>query len=245
MNVVAIIQARTGSTRLPGKVLKDLFGKSVLEHVIERVASASCVNTICVATTSAPSDDPIVEIASSCGVSSYRGSEQDVLGRYLGAAKTEKADIVVRITSDCPLIDPDLLDQLVATFLTPRERPLDYLSNTLQRTYPRGLDAEVFTFRALEQANNEAARPYEREHVTPYIHQRPDRFQLLGLTGEADLSHHRWTLDTPEDFEFIHAVYAKLYTTGSMFKTQDILNLIAERPEIAQINAHIEQKPLG
>ena len=247
MRTVAIIQARTGSTRLPAKVLKHLAGKTVLEHVIVRVRAAAFVDEVIIATTTSPTDDPIVALAEACGVRWSRGSESDVLSRYFYAAQEAKADVVVRITSDCPLLDPALLDDLIGRFLDAIQegRGVDYLSNTLERTFPRGLDAEIFSFEALEKAHREAKRPHEREHVTPYVHQQPDLFTLVGVRNEVDLSHHRWTLDTSEDFAFIQAVYKALHREDALFTTQQILKLLDERPALPKINAHIEQKSLG
>ena len=240
MKTVAIIQARMGSTRLPGKVLKPLAGDTVLGHVLRRVRQAKRLDAICIATTESPTDDPIVAESARLGVSCWRGSEQDVLARYLGAAQASEADVIVRVTSDCPLFDGALLDEMLAVFIaTPG---LDYLSNVQARRFPRGLDAEIFTFTALARAHREATRQHEREHVTPYFYQHPELFRLHSFVGASDLSEHRWTLDTPEDWQFVEAVYAAL---GADFTTADVLNLLKARPELAKLNAHVEQKKLG
>jgi len=240
MKIVAIIQARTGSTRLPGKVLKDIEGETCLARVINRLRRASLVNELLVATTDLPADDVITAECRRCAVPVSRGDEQDVLDRYFRAAQLSKADIVVRITSDCPLIDPQVTDKTIRAFLD--EKP-DYASNALQRTYPRGLDTEVISLSALERAWRTARQPYEREHVTPYIYEHPGEFKLLSVTGDVDYSHHRWTLDTPEDLEFIRAVYGR-FKDAKDFSGLDVLNLLALHPELVEINRDVAQKAL-
>jgi spore coat polysaccharide biosynthesis protein SpsF len=240
MKTIAIIQARMGSTRLPGKVLKQLAGDTVLGHVVRRVRLAKRLDGICIATTISPTDEPIVAEAARLGVSCWRGSEQDVLDRYFGAAQATGAEVIVRVTSDCPLFDGALLDDLLAAFQAIRR--LDYLSNVQVRCYPRGLDAEIFTFAALTRAHREATQPHEREHVTPYFYQHPELFRLHSFEGREDWSAHRWTLDTPEDWQFVEAVYAAL---GADFTTADVLKLLKARPELAKLNAHVEQKKLA
>ncbi len=239
MKTIAIIQARMGSTRLPGKVLKPLAGDTVLGHVVRRVRAAQRLDGVCVATTEAVAEGPIVAECARLGVGCFRGSEPDVLARYFGAAQARGAEIIVRVTSDCPFFDGALLDEMLARFhATPG---LDYLSNVQERRFPRGLDAEVFTFAALARAHREATQPHEREHVTPYFYQHPERFRLHSFVGTEDWSAHRWTLDTPVDWQFVEAVYAAL---GANFTTADVLNLLKARPELARLNAHVEQKPL-
>ena len=247
MKTVAIIQARMGSTRLPGKVIKTLCGKTVLEHVIERVKGCRLLDEVVIATTVSPADDAIVKEAERCGVKWFRGSEEDVLERYYLAAKEYEAEVVVRVTSDCPLFDPTVLTEMLDYFNSERSQGLniDYLSNTLTRSYPRGLDAEVFTFSALERAFLDAVQPYEREHVTPYIYQHPELFSLHGQTSDEDHSAHRWTLDTEEDFRLIEEIYFALYKENKFFTMEHILELLKQRPELARINVHVEQKKLG
>ena len=229
-----------GSTRLPGKVLKPLAADTVLAHVVRRVRQAKRLDGICIATTESPSDEPIVAEAVRLGVRCFRGSEQDVLARYFGAAQANGADVIVRVTSDCPLFDGALLDAMLAVFhATPG---LDYLSNVQERRFPRGLDAEIFTFAALARTHEAATQPHEREHVTPYLYQHPEQFRLSSFVGKSDLSAHRWTLDTPEDWQFVEAVYAAL---GPRFTTADVLNLLKARPELTTLNAHVEQKKLA
>ncbi|WP_040952419.1 cytidylyltransferase domain-containing protein [Gorillibacterium massiliense] len=242
MKVVAIIQARMGSTRLPGKVLKDLFGKSVLNHVIDRVQNVKEIDQVVVATTVLESDDPIVAEACKAGAGVYRGEEQDVLSRYYGAALDEKADLVVRITSDCPLVDSKVVSEII-TFH--KQHNFDYVSNTLSRTFPRGLDVEIFTFEALQKAYEEGNHPEEREHVTPYIYHNPSLFSLYDYKHSEDLSNYRWTLDTLEDWKLIQSIYEHLYTPHQYFGLAETLELIRKKPELSQINAHVEQKKLS
>lgn len=241
MKTVAIIQARMGSTRLPGKVLRQLCGQSVLAHVVARVKSAQCLGGVMVATTTSSADDAVVAECHRLNIPFFRGSEENVLARYFGAAKLAGAETIVRVTSDCPLFDGTLLDEMLAAF---DDAHVDYLSNTLKRTFPRGLDAEIFTFAALERANREAVKPPEREHVTPFLYQHPELFRLRSFEDETDLSAHRWTLDTPEDWQLIEALYQALYRPDRIFSTQDVLKLLKERPELAMLNAHVEQKTI-
>ncbi len=247
MKVVAIIQARMRSTRLWGKILEELCGVTVLAHDIRRVRAASRVDEVVVATSDLPVDDPVAEEAHRSGAQVVRGSEQDVLSRYHLAATRHDADVIVRITSDCPLFDPELLDRMLAEFLAALigDHPWDYYSNTLWgRTYPTGLDAEIFTRQALERAHREGLLPHEREHVTAYLHQHPELFHLGGMSAEEDNSRHRWTLDTPEDLELIRAVYGELYRPGCLFTTDEVLELFTRRPDLALLNSHIRAKAI-
>jgi len=228
-----------GSTRLPGKVLKDLGGKTVLSRVINRVRRTLLIDELLVATTDQPADDAIADECRNCSVRTTRGAEEDVLDRYVRAAQLSQADTVVRITSDCPLIDPDITDKTIQAFL---DQQPDYASNALLRTYPRGLDTEVMTTLALERAWRQATRPYEREHVTPYIYEHADEFKLLSVTGEADYSDHRWTLDTHEDLAFVRAVYARM--EGQDFGWRDVLRLLEREPGLVELNRSVAQKVL-
>lgn len=239
LKVVIIIQARMGSTRLPGKVMKAVQGKPVLSHMIERCRAMKTADEVVVATSDKPSDDVIAELARSEGAAVFRGSEQDVLSRYYGAAVMSKADIVVRITSDCPLIDPGVSDGVIG-YLLDHLNEFDYCCNWMIPSYPKGLDTEAFTFQALEKAQNEAVDDYEREHVTPFIHDNEQWFRVKVLSNTVDYSHHRWTLDYPEDFEFVTQVYHHLYRSNRIFTFEEVLRLVAERPEIAAINGHIQ-----
>ena len=208
MRLVAIIQARMGSTRLPGKVLKDIHGRTMLARVVRRSMRSALIDKVVVATTKNKVDDVIVSECESLGVSSFRGSEADVLDRYYEAAKTFSADIVVRITSDCPLIDPEIIDRVVHAFL---DSSPDYASNTIKSTYPRGLDVEVFTFGALERAWREASAGFPSTCTSHlYIYQHPDLFKILSVTCDENWSNYRWTVDTKEDLDLIRAIYAKI-----------------------------------
>lgn len=242
MNTVAIIQARMGSTRLPGKIMKTINGKTVLRHVIERVQQIKNIDEIIIATTSLASDAVVAAEAVKCGVKYFRGSENDVLERYYLAAKENKADIVVRITSDCPLIDPQVTDEIISFF---KREHYDIVTNAGSdlscRTYPRGLDTEVFLFNRLENAYTQADKAYQREHVTPYIYETSRTYYYK---NPVNYSFYRWTLDTEEDFMLINEIYRHLYQDKHDFYLADIVKLLEQHPELAKINAHIEQKKL-
>ncbi len=236
---VAIVQARMGSTRLPGKVLKELAGEPVLARVVQRLSRATQIDEVVVATTQESQDDVLAETCSSRGWHCFRGSEQDVLDRYYQAARQHRADIVVRITSDCPLIDPGIVDALV--FALRLDPIADYATNTLApRTYPRGLDVEVMTFDALAKAWREACAPAEREHVTPYLYRNPASFRLRGLWNDTDYSALRWTVDTEEDLALVRLIYDHFKT--DTFTWQDALRVVSDHPEWSEINSQIEQK---
>jgi spore coat polysaccharide biosynthesis protein SpsF len=240
MSVVAIIQARMGSTRLPGKVLMDLGGETVLARVVGRLQRARLVNKIVVATTDSAADDAIVQECHRLQVSSFRGSEIDVLDRYYQAARVCAASTVVRITSDCPVIDPQLVDETIRAF---QQRHGDYASNAFPRTYPRGLDTEIFTMAALERAWRDAHEPYEREHVTPFFYEHPELFRLISLRGRIDYSRYRWTLDTAEDLELLRTIYARFSSLGD-FSWGEAVQLMEREPELAALNSHVIQKTL-
>jgi spore coat polysaccharide biosynthesis protein SpsF len=240
MRIVAIIQARMGSTRLPGKVLKDLGGETVLARVIDRVRRASEIEEVVIATTRQPDDDRIVDECRRLAVRVYRGETNDVLDRYYHASEEVRAEAIVRITSDCPLIEPEITDATVRAFL---ERRPDYASNVLQRTYPRGLDTEIMTRDALARSWRQAKEPYQREHVTPYIYENADQFSLHSVKGETDYSCHRWTLDEPEDMVFLRAVYERLEGDRS-FSWRDVLALLDREPGLIEVNRHVSQKAL-
>jgi spore coat polysaccharide biosynthesis protein SpsF len=238
--VVALIQARMSSTRLPGKTLLELGGRSVLANVVARVQAASLIDRVVVATTTDDVDDAIVAEASRLGVPAFRGSREDVLDRFLGAATAYDAAIVVRVTSDCPLLDPDVIDRVVQALL---DSGADYASNTIQRSYPRGLDVEAFRVDTLRLAATEATMPEDREHVTTFVHRHPERFRRASVVGSHDHSHHRWTLDTHEDLEFLREVFA--YARITPDRTPgfgELLDTVDAHPEIASINAGVRQK---
>ncbi len=236
--IIGIIQARMGSTRLPGKSLLDLAGAPLLARVIERMQHCQTLDGLVLATTDQPEDAALVDLALDMGVAVYRGSVDDVLDRFVHAARLADAALIVRITADDPFKDPAVTDHAVRLWL---ERPdqLDYVSNTLEPTYPEGLDIEVFTRDALERAAAEARLPSEREHVTPYIWKHPDRFRVLNFKHDRDLSHLRWTVDYPQDLAFARAVYERLYRPGQVFLMDDILALLEREPELARLNAGI------
>ena len=238
MNIVCIIQARMGSTRLPGKVLLPLLDRTVLDWVLSRVNKSRFITQTVVATTTHQQDDHLVAHGEAAGWTITRGSEDDVLDRYYQAAQQYEADIVVRITSDCPMIDYLVLDRVIATHLSTAPLP-DYTSNIQTRTYPRGLDAEVFSMMALKTAWQADSSPW-REHVTPYIYRTPDRFHLASVSNPTDYSAHRWTLDTKEDYELIRRIY-NTFGHGH-FTWQDALALIEEHPDWTAINKDIQQK---
>ena len=235
---VAVIQARTGSTRLPGKVLLPLLGEPVLTHVMRRVARALTVDEVVVATTRLAADDPIAALAAQEGWPVVRGSEMDLLERYLEAARSHDADLVVRVTSDCPLIDPELIDQVVGALV--REGG-DYASNTLEpRTYPRGLDVEVVTTEALQVADREDQDPASREHATPWVRTHPERFGLVRVAGSVDHSAHRWTLDTPEDYELLRRIFEAI--GQDRFRWGDVLAVVEANPAWSALNRDVAQK---
>jgi spore coat polysaccharide biosynthesis protein SpsF len=237
--VVCIIQARMGSTRLPGKVLQDLGGATVLARTVNRMRLARALNEIVVATTIEQTDDAIVDEADRLGVPSFRGSEDDVLDRYYHAALNCEAQVVVRVTSDCPLVDPCVADEVIDTF---RRERADYASNTLVRTYPRGLDVEVMTMEALADTWRNAVETYQRTHVTPYLYENPDSFRLHSVTTDADYSGHRWTVDTIEDLEFIRALYADAGSREDI-SWKDLL-MVACSSELPKVNRDVRQKSL-
>ncbi|MHB8151530.1 MAG: cytidylyltransferase domain-containing protein [Bacillati bacterium] len=246
MKRVAIVQARIGSTRLPGKVLLPLAGTSILGCVVDRLRAASGLDDLVVATSLLDCDDAVVAECERLGVRSFRGSAEDVLARYRAAAAAAGAEMVVRITADCPLIDGALVDALLRDFEL--GEPCDYLSNTLVRSYPRGLDAEIVRFTALERADREATLPYEREHVTPYLYHHPEWFALRAYvdSGGEDRSRMRWTVDTAEDYAFVRAVYAACpHSAPREVATADVFRAIAQDPSLSGLNAAVRQKALG
>ena len=236
---VCIIQARMGSTRLSGKVLQPILGRPMLWWVMHRVQQARLLGKVVIATTTEPADDAIVALCERHGWSTFRGSEQDVLDRYYQAAQQYGADVVVRITSDCPLIDPWVIDYTISAHLSAAPQ-VDYTSNSIDRTYPRGLDTEAFSMDALRRCWRDATLPPEREHVTYYMYRHPERFNLLPVTNQVDYARHRWTVDTPEDMELVQRVYQH-FGHGD-FHWREVLALLEAHPDWIQINQHIEQK---
>lgn len=244
MKVVIVDQARMTSTRLPGKIMKTVLGKPLLEYQIERLQRSREATELVIATTTNSTDDILADFCRAHGVGYYRGSESDVLSRYYEAAKAFGADIVVRVTSDCPVIDPAVVDEAVRYYLE-HQADFDYVSNTQMRSYPRGMDAEVFPFRVLEQAFHEGKLKYEREHVTPFLYLHPERYRVGQVRFRVDASRHRWTVDTPEDFELVRRIIEALYPEDAQFGLEEILALLRLHPDWVQINAHVVQKKLG
>ena len=232
--VLTILQARMSSRRLPGKVLADLQGAPMILRQIERLRRAPSLGRIVVATSTEASDDPLAACLEAAGVAVYRGDLDDVLGRFAGAlARFGPAEHVVRLTADCPLADPEVIE---ATLALRRESGADYASSTAAgRTFAKGLDVEVMTTACLLTAAAEASTPYDREHVTPYIYNHPQRFSVVGLTQAADEGEVRWTVDLPEDLDFVRAVYAALYPDRPAFTSDDIRDLVARRPDLARL----------
>ena len=240
MKIGAIVQARMGSTRLPGKVLADICGATMLARTVYRTQQAAMLDSVIVATSTETEDDAVLTESEAIGVEVFRGSEQDVLDRYYQAARYQRLDVIVRITADCPLIDPGIIDRVVTAFV---ERRPDYASNVLERTYPRGLDTECIDAGALGVAWALAKEPYQRTHVTPFFYENPDQFRLVSVKASQDLHGHRWTVDTAADLEFVRAVYGRLMSEPR-FSWYDVLAITTEDPGLAELNAGIEQKRL-
>jgi len=240
--VVAIVQARLGSTRLPRKVLEDIRGATMLARTVRRLQAASELTEVTIATSTGVEDNQIAEEAARLGVRCSHGSELDVLERYERAADEFEADVIVRVTSDCPLIDPEVVSDTVRQFLI--GDPVDYCSNILTRTFPRGLDTEVISRDALVRTTHEARRPAEREHVTPYIYGHPERFRLRSVENDEDWSELRWTVDVADDLALVREIYAA-FAPAELFRWRDVLGLIRSRPELATWNAHVAQKPVS
>ena len=238
-NVVAIIQARTGSTRLPCKVLEKLVGQPMLVRVINRTHRAKTLDITMVSTTTQTADDAIVHLCEAHDCTYFRGSEKDLLDRYYQAALASKADVVVRITSDCPLIEPEIIDRVVNEFLA-HYPEVEYVSNNLQRTFPLGLDVEVMSFDALEKAWQEDCNPVWREHVTPYLRRHPEKFRTLNVANDIDYSYMRWTVDTIEDLTFVRKIYD--HFQNDTFTWRKVLHLLEIHPEWLEINRHVQQK---
>jgi len=234
--IVAIVQARMDSARLPGKVLKPVLGKPLLWHLVNRLRHSKLIDKIVIATTIEPEDAPILELASEMDIDTFRGGTEDVLDRYYQAARYYEADAIVRITADCPLIDPQVTDKVIRCYLDNRGR-FDYVSNMHPPTFPDGLDTEVIPFDTLERGWKEAKKPYEREHVTPYIWDNPEKFRIGNVQNDEELHlKERWTIDYEEDYLFIKQVYEHLYSNRRMFYIKDILGLLDREPEIRKIN---------
>jgi len=241
MKTVAIVEARMTSTRLPGKIILPILGKPMLELLIERLKRAKLLDQIVVATTRNASDDVVEKLTEHLGVGCFRGSEDDVLDRVLCAAHANEADVIVEITGDCPLIDPAVLDLVIQTYY---KKSVDYVSNSLKRTYPIGLDNKVFSTAVLDKVARYTHDPVDHEHVSLYIYEHPEIFSLFNV--ESDLPEKYWgirlTVDTQEDFRLIVAIYELLYPQNPAFGLWDIMNLLEERKDLLNLNRKIQQK---
>jgi len=237
--IIAILQARTGSSRLPGKVLRKIKGKTLLELYLDRVKHSRLIDKIVVATTTKPSDNVIEELAKKLGFDCFRGSENDLLDRFWQCAKKYKADVVVRLTSDNIFVDYQVLDRAIKIFI---ENQVDFVTNHFEPTYPEGLDVEVYSIGALERSWQEAQLLSEREHVFPYIQNHQSQFKIINFGQEPDYSHLRWTIDYECDFEMAEIIYDYLYDDNPIFLQDDILCVLEKHPEIAEMNAHIKRK---
>lgn len=238
---VAIIQARMGSTRLPGKVLKPILKKQLLWHLVNRVKAAKKVDEVVVATTTNKADQKIVNFCKKNNINFFEGSEKDVLDRFYQTAKKYAADIVIRVTADCPLIDPFIIDKAISKF---QKGHFDHLgvatgagvANQKIKKFPDGLDCEVFSFEVLEKAAKNAKDPNEREHVTMYTWKRPELFKIGALYSKKDYSSYRFTVDYPKDLKFVKEIYQKLFRMDSVFKMEEVIKLVEKNPELLKIN---------
>lgn len=226
------------SSRLPGKVLNPILGVPMLLRHVERVRRCVEINTLIVATSTDSTDDKIAAICEQAGISCFRGSLDDVLDRFVQTGRAYHPDVVVRLTGDCPLADPEIIDEVIRFF---HEGGYDYVSNCLPPTYPDGLDVEVIRFSCLEESASEAVLPSHREHVTPYLRAHPERYRLGNYASTVDRSGLRWTVDEPEDFEFVRLVYERLYPEKPDFTFQDILDLLVRDPALQAINAKFKR----
>lgn len=244
MKTAAIIQARMGSTRLPGKVLLNLIGRPMLGFMIERLKRAQLLDQIIVATSELAQNTDIVQLCDSIEIRCILGPEEDVLERYRYSASEIGADFIVRLTADCPLICPEIVDKVILEVMK-SEKPIDYATNCIRRTYPRGLDTEVIRREALDTAAREAEKKEEREHVTLFIRRQPDRFRQLSIEDQDDYSNIRWTIDTSEDFELIKKMVSEIGEYAIHASYDELRHLYLSHPEWSEINAHIRQKEIS
>lgn len=243
MNIEIFVQARMQSTRLPGKVMKTVLGKPLLEYLCERLARVSQASTFRILTSNETTDKEIADFCLQRGIPCFRGSQEHVLERFYQASIQYQPNAIVRITADCPLIDPEVIDDLIDTYIS--YFPMyDYVSNSLKRTFPRGMDVEIFSCESLKKAFERSTLDAEKEHVTPYIYQHPKQFHCLNVFSRIDLSSYRLTVDTNEDFTLIKLILEHLYPTHPTFSMNDILKLLNDNPDWIKINAHIIQKSL-
>lgn len=238
MKIAAIVQARMTSTRLPNKVLMKLAGKENIYHVFNQLYYSKIINEIILATSTDKSDDELEKWGNENGKKVFRGDLDDVLKRFYDAAVITEADIIVRITGDCPLIDPEVVDKVIEMFL---KDEYDYCSNTNPPTFPDGLDTEVFTFASLEKAYKEAKLKSELEHVTPYIRNNTEIFKLGNYSSEINYEHYRWTLDNLKDYEFLKIIFENLYEEKSYIKHLDVIKYIENNKDIIEINSKIQR----
>ena len=239
--ISAIIQARMASTRLPGKTMKLLAGKPLIQHVIDRLSFSNTIDNIILATSVSASDDALSAWANDYGVSCYRGSEFDVLDRYYHAALVHNSSVVVRVTADDPFKDPFLIDSVVSFF---RQYQLDFAYNNNPPSYPEGLDVEVFNFASLKKAAFASSDSFEREHVTQYFYRNPELFLQKNFCYKQNLSQLRWTIDTEVDYQMAQIVYNHLYVDGSIFTFHDILSFLSDHPEVASINSNVKRSSM-
>ena len=241
-HTVAIIQARMASSRLPAKVLLDIAGQPMIVRVVERVKRANTIDRVVIATTTDPSDDPIKDLCDERGYTCFRGNQFNVLDRYYRAAQLYNAEIVVRITADCPMVDPAEIDHVVQVLLVEKA---DFAANRLpppwKRTYPIGLDTEVCTFRALERAWKEAERSEELEHVMPYLYAEKGRFRTIVIDYKVDYGHYRWTVDTREDLDLARQVYAH-FDGNADFSWLEVIDLYDRHPDLSLLNVEVKPK---
>lgn len=235
MQVIAIVQARMSSSRLPNKVLMPILNKPMLEHQITRIKRAKLIDKIIIATSSNIEDNAIAKLGKQMNITVYQGDLHDVLSRYYHAAQSFNSKHIVRLTGDCPLIDADIIDQVISLHI---EKCADYTSNCQKPCFPDGLDVEIFTKRALMLSFKNAIKPSEREHVTQYMRNHPELFRLVDFQSKVNLSHLRWTVDEKEDFELVTQIYQNLYKKNSYFNLAEILQLLQKKTELNQINNH-------
>ncbi len=238
---IVTIQARMGSDRLPGKILLPLSGKPSLERMVERVRRSKYIDDVVVATTTNPKDDVVEKWAVSAGISLYRGSESDVLSRVVEAGRKFRAEILVQLTGDCPLMDPLVIDRLFEVYLA---NDYDYVANVLDRSYPRGFDTQIYSLDVLERAHAKTADVAHREHVSLYIYEHPQEFKLHNVMApaEATAPEFRVCVDTPEDYEVVRTIFESLYAKNVHFTAADVAGFLKSRPDVAQMNQTVAQK---
>lgn len=240
LKVTAIVQARMDSARLPGKVLMDISGYPMLQHIIDRLAVCASINKTVVATSTNDKDNAVEEFCRTRGIPFYRGSERDVLDRYYQAASIQQADIVVRVTADNPLIDPKVIDNVIDRYIKDMDK-FDLAGNAVSHRCPIGFGVEVFSFSCLEKCRKEAKKDYQKEHVTVCVYENTDKFRILSIDDGPDLSGLRLTVDEEADIKFVREIYKRLYREGEVFGLEEVLNVIKEEPELKDINSAVKQ----